>query len=527
VKWVIASIKTLPIKGHMKQKTIDKFIKQLQDQIASGKTKVEYEDDILKSPNYISAVWQRVKKEHKEGKIDDSTFETIESFYKAGNKVSVKSKSSDIDEERSKTEIIEDEDGNITGYTFDIAIKDKPSLVGRFSRDEMNMIYRLYSSYGSKLTQREIARFFPELSLYDFKRVLKAFSITKASAQFAPHVIRENTEEQLLEMAYREKENSFLSTLEAEQGRKNANLVKEYFSEIQKLTQEGVSLTGLVQDFFKVKLEDFKSEPKLRQSGRIGIFYLADLHVGAKVNPESLYANEYNIDVLKNRLSNLASEIISGRYEHVVINLLGDMLDGMDSQTCRRDHKIPQNMNNFEQVNNFLSLMDRFFTQLKGTYDPNKISVFSVSHGNHDGVAAYTAVKALFYKLQLGYGINCTLFDQFFGNYKIGGHQFVICHGKDSEFMRRGLPINLDDKTKVFIYDWLEERGIKGKNIHIIKGDLHNDNINTSYKIDYRNVLSLFGSSDYAMLNFQRSNHGVSYDVLEDRNLLRGTITDI
>jgi hypothetical protein len=511
----------------MKQKTIDKFIEKLKSQIESGKTRVEYENTVLNSPGYLSSMWWRIKKEHDSAQVSNENFETIQRLYGKSKNIAVEDRASNIDEERSKTEIIEDENGNITGYTFDIAIKDKPSLTGRFSRDEMNMIYRLYSSYGSKLTQREIARFFPELSLYDFKRVLKAFSITKASAQFAPHVIRENTEEQLLEMAYREKENSFLSTLEAEQGRKNANLVKEYFSEIQKLKQDGVQLTGIVEDFFKVKLEDFKGEVKPRQSGRIGIFYLADLHVGAKVNPESLYENEYNLDVLKDRLYNLGIEILSGHYEHVVINLLGDMLDGMDSQTCRRDHKIPQNMNNFEQVNNFLALMDRFFTQLKAGYDPKNISVFSVSHGNHDGIAAYTAVKALFYKLQLGYGINCTLFDKFFGNYKIGRHQFVICHGKDSEFMKRGLPINLDDKTKVFIYDWLEEQGISGKNIHIIKGDLHNDNINTSYKVDYRNVLSLFGSSDYSMLNFQRSNHGVSYDVLEDSNLLRGTITDL
>jgi hypothetical protein len=203
------------------------------------------------------------------------------------------------------------------------------------------------------------------------------------------------------------------------------------------------------------------------------------------------------------------------------------MLDGMDSQTCRRDHHIPQNMNNFEQVNNFLELMDGFFTQLKGYYDPKRISVFSVSHGNHDGIAGYTAVKALFYKLQFEYKINCTLFDKFFGYYKIGDHQFIICHGKDDQFMKRGLPINMDDKTKVFIYDWLEEQGITGKNIHFIKGDLHNDNINTSYKLDYRNVLSLFGASDYSMLNYSRSDYGVSYEILENNNLLRGTLTNL
>jgi uncharacterized protein YdcH (DUF465 family) len=511
----------------MKQKTIDKFIEQLKDQIASGLTKGEFETSVLDHPNYFGSVWYRVKKEHDSAQISEELFDTISKLYAEGKKANVTANASTIDEERSKTEILEDADGKIIGYSFDIAIKDKPSLVGKFSRDEMNMIYRLYSSYGSRLSQREVSRFFPELSLYDFRRILKAFSITKASAQFAPHVIRENTEEQLLEMAYREKENSFLSTLEAEQSRKNANLVKEYFAEIQKLKGNDKRLNGIVEKFFNVKIEDIKHEVKPRQSSRTGIFHLADLHTGAKVNVGSLYDNEYNIKVLKDRLWRLSIEIIDGHYENVIINLIGDMLDGMDEQTCRRGKYLPQNMNNFEQVNNFLELMDGFFTKLKSYYDPKKISVFSVNHGNHDGITGYTAVKALFYKLQLGYGIDCTLFDKFFGHYKIGIHDFIICHGKDDQFMKRGLPGSLDDKTKVFIYDWLEAEGIKGKNIHFIKGDLHNDNINTSYKLDYRNVLSLFGASDYAMLNCTRSDYGVSYEVLENDNLLRGVLTNL
>lgn len=93
--------------------------------------------------------------------------------------------------------------------------------------------------------------------------------------------------------------------------------------------------------------------------------------------------------------------------------------------------------------------------------------------------------------------------------------------------MKRGFPLNLDDRTKIMIYEWLEEQDIHGKNIHFIKGDLHNDNINTVHRLDYRNVLSLFGSSDYAMMNFSRSDYGVSYEVIEGENLLRGTLTNI
>ena len=64
----------------------------------------------------------------------------------------------------------------------------------------------MYSYYGSSLTQRIVSRNFPEYSLVDFKRILRAFNITKASAPFAPHMFEEYTEDQLKEIHLREKE---------------------------------------------------------------------------------------------------------------------------------------------------------------------------------------------------------------------------------------------------------------------------------------------------------------------------------
>ena len=101
----------------------------------------------------------------------------------------------------------------------------------------MNMIYRLYSAYGSNITQREVSRFFPEYSLIDFKRILRAFNITKASAQFAPHIIEENSVEELQKMSLREKESNFVRSLEVINIKENEKLVKELYKkniELQK-----------------------------------------------------------------------------------------------------------------------------------------------------------------------------------------------------------------------------------------------------------------------------------------------------
>jgi hypothetical protein len=59
----------------------------------------------------------------------------------------------------------------------------------------------------------------------------------------------------------------------------------------------------------------------------------------------------------------------------------------------------------------------------------------------------------------------------------------------------------------------MDREKITGENIHVIKGDLHSDNFNSCRKFDYRNVLSLFGDSDYSQMNYVSNKSGCSYDL--------------
>lgn len=79
--------------------------------------------------------------------------------------------------------------------------------------------------------------------------------------------------------------------------------------------------------------------------------------------------------------------------------------------------------------------------------------------------------------------------------------------------MKRGMPLNVDERTKVMLYEWLEANNIHTDNIHFVKGDLHSNALNSCRRFDYRNVLSLFGSSDYSNFNFSRNSYGISYDL--------------
>ena len=42
-----------------------------------------------------------------------------------------------------------------------------------------------------------------------------------------------------------------------------------------------------------------------------------------------------------------------------------------------------------------------------------------------------------------------------------------------------------------------------------------------------RNVLSLFGASDYSSMNFSRNSWGMSYDIIYNNNVLSGNFENL
>lgn len=427
-------------------------------------------------------------------------------------------------DERATSAINRDSEGNIVSYSFKVYRRDNTPVEGTLTRNEMNDIYRLYSYYGASITQREISRRFPDYSLVDFKRILRAFNITKASGPFAPHMYEEKSEDELKEIHLREKENDFLKKIEKDELNDIRQTAVKLARRNRELEQQIANISNI-----EFNLGDYKPiKVSSGQSSNISlILHLSDLHIGAKCESNTLYPNDWNKEELERRLKEVLYKVSGfGHLNTLVINLLGDNLDGMDNQTARRDHIMPQNMDNMEQVNTFMEVMTAFILNCREL--ANNVIIYSVKDGNHDGIAGYIATLALKNLLsKLAPEINFTLFQDFIGTYKFNGHTYCICHGKDDKFMKKGLPLNLDEKSKVMIYEWLNANNIIEDNVHFIKGDLHSDNLNSCLRFDYRNVLSLFGASDYSNYNFSRNSYGVSYDLFIDNTRTIGTFENV
>lgn len=411
----------------------------------------------------------------------------------------------------ANTEIERDENGKIQYYSFEIFRKDHPVLRGKLDRKEMETIYHLYSIYGQNLTQKIVSREFPEYTFVEFKRILRAFNVYKASSLFPQHLIEEKTEEELLALHNQLKENNLLRRIEKDQLKEANKLIDKLLKENQDCKIQLNNLSNI-----KINLGDWSplniTNNKI-SSDKIISLYLADMHIGSKCESNSLYPNPYNKEEIERRLNALFYEVDKlGRFDTLIINLMGDSLDGMDNQTARRDHFMPQEMDNMEQLETFLELTTKFILNCKQL--ANKVKVYSVKCGNHGGFWEYTANLALQNALKyISPDIEFILFKDYIGSYMINNHRVAIMHGKDEKYMKRGMPLNVDERTKVMLYEWLEANNIHDENIHFVKGDLHSNALNSCKRFDYRNVLSLFGASDYSNFNFSRNSYGVSYDL--------------
>ena len=510
----------------MKEKTILSFIELLNNIKESGLTIPGYCEENGMHASSIYNKWSDFINNHK----DHPRYKEVVQLY---NDVRDHGKVSEekIDSENC-TEITYDRDENdhIVYYKYKIYRKNKTPLIGKFSRDEMNIVYRLYSYYGASLTQREVSRYFPELSLVDFKRILSAMNIYKASAPFAPHIIEEKSTDDLREMQLREKENDFLKKIEEDKIKNNERLLKKYATENEELKSQLSSLKS-----FQFKLIDC---PKIIITSTIGKpnyeylnLYIADMHIGATVTSGTLYAENigYGINEAARRLTEILNKLSKlGTHNKTNICLMGDMVDscGPTNKTSRLDHSLPENMDGFEQANAYITLIKNFVEGLAQSNICNEICMYSVRCGNHSGPIEYVATRALFAELKLS-GIKSTLSDKFFCTFKEGNHTYCLTHGKDQTYMKKGMPLVLDDKNKVMLYEWLDDNNITGENIHIIKGDLHSNNYSSCRKLDYRNVLSLFGASDYSAFNFGRNSYGISYDLCLNGNIVRGEFQNI
>jgi hypothetical protein len=519
------------------KQAIDKEISHSRASIINGKGK-----------NFVSALKTLIDKEHANHRLSqrvyDEFLDVFDEYERSGarggalrgklhdkevdlsndEKFEALSKAGPI---RGEKTIIDSHTGyeikQIKEYFYDIKVSNYNNVKGFFTRSEMETVYKLYSNLdGAGLTQRAVARYFPTITFRDFKRILKAFNITKSSAPIAPHQLEELEIDKVAELIFKNKENLALERLESERNKQTEQVLRKTRKELIDLKREFSNIQKLTANINFDNIKPFTIEP-IDIDEELGlIIYLSDMHIGAfNNNRKTLYNdNNYNKDTVLERLQQIIEEIQNkvntyGVFDKIIVINLGDALDGYDGKTTRGGHILPQNMDNETQFMVFIEAITSFIETLHIKNFGNSIEYYSVNGGNHDGSFGWVANKSLELYFSARYPeMKVRIFDKFIDVMEYGQHTFILTHGKDDSDKKFGFPMYMNDKTENYFNQFLDNNGIYKDNIHIISGDLHQSTSFWGKRFRYKKVASLFGSSKWIQHNFGNTKAATNYDIV-------------
>ena len=247
------------------------------------------------------------------------------------------------------------------------------------------------------------------------------------------------------------------------------------------------------------------------------IICLADDHVGA-VNVTNLFDNkqlsyEERLELILGEIADLGEE-----YEEVHIISLGDQLNGWNSQTTRGGHEV-KSKSNTEQFDEYVAARMKFYDNLFESGISENYFVHDIENSNHSGLGmSYMANKALGIYLDAKYPwVFRESVTDMIGGFQYGKHVVIFGHGKDEKFQIRPMPANLNDKTDLYLYDYLQNKGYSPykDSVTFYKGDLHQHGIQNGKFGRYVNVQSIAGNSDYGDANFGNTKGGALLEILQ------------
>jgi hypothetical protein len=241
-----------------------------------------------------------------------------------------------------------------------------------------------------------------------------------------------------------------------------------------------------------------------------------DVHIAMDTNPDknSMYAVEWNREEVLASSDLMIIETIKRQQSSIlVVNELGDLLDGMNGQTTRGGHALPQNMTNEEAFDLALEFKMKQVDGLISYYD--KIIFNNICNDNHAGSFGYFVNSAFKNIVESKYGyerVTVVNHRQFMNHYYVNDICFVITHGKDDKALKFGFKPQLDSKGIEKIDQYCKQNDIyrNSKLVVFKKGDSHQAlfDMCTSDDFYYFNYPALSPSSQWVQTNFKKGRRG-------------------
>lgn len=272
--------------------------------------------------------------------------------------------------------------------------------------------------------------------------------------------------------------------------------------------------------FNKFTFKRKKNKVKPVENKSFNRLILSDIHIGMNPDSEgvSMYGNTWDIEDIQESRVRIVEEVVSRSVGGVlVIEQLGDLLDGFNAKTTRGGHDLPQNMSNQEQFDTAVSFMCDLVDDLFDYF--HYVRLENICNDNHAGDFGYMACQAIKMILEAKYeDVEVTNHKQFISHYVLDGHLSVISHGKDKAHNKFGFKPILDAPQIEKIDQYIKFHGLyKYKNIRFAKGDSHQAIFDdtTSNDFTYNSYPSLAPASEWVQSNFKNSRRGFAFEIEE------------
>lgn len=289
-----------------------------------------------------------------------------------------------------------------------------------------------------------------------------------------------------------------------------------------------------IENAVKMAVENFKplNLPKLKQTNNKALRgVISDAHIGMDTNIEdAMFGFEYGEDVFKRHLNmffNSLKEKIDfyGSFDLIIIDDLGDGLDGFNEETTRGGHKLQQNMTNKQAWSAYVTNKLDTILKIINLNGASKYEFRNVCNDNHVGDWGWSANMAIKMVLEQTFNnVKYYVLNRPMEHFVYGKHTFILTHGKDKNLMMKNWSYHLTDKIANMIRQYIDHHNISTPYIHLDKGDLHKLAFDREPKFDYRSFMSFAPPSAWIQANFGVSYCGFSVQVIpKDTNEIQHT----
>ena len=167
------------------------------------------------------------------------------------------------------------------------------------------------------------------------------------------------------------------------------------FKEVAESEVMNFDLEAIIKKHIKPVEVDSVYVPIIKEENDFDSLTYTDVHIGMDTNPDNkaMYSETWDrIHALASCDKMIKDTIDNQKSSTLVIDELGDFLDGYNQQTTRGGHALPQNMSNEEAFDTALEFKMRLIDGLAPYY--SNIMVNNICNDNHAGSFGYFVNKA-------------------------------------------------------------------------------------------------------------------------------------